>query len=225
MLQFRNPIDIGSVYWSANLIISQASVIVCTILYNAYFEGGAEADLGSTANNATSTNSTADSATKFTEEQLKASVGSLFAVFIISFTLFMVKIERKYVKTFFATETAHAKVKRNFVEGKDDFAKSQIFRRQKRQWMSIRPQVGEWLDQNWDIWEREQPDWFNEVFIESVDDDIMPARVLARLKEEAEGGLRRRSSFMERVSGRHVTDTEEEEKGSDSDSSVGEEED
>ena len=83
-MQFRNPIDIGSVYWSANLIISQASVIVCTILYNAYFEGGAEADLSTTANNATPTNSTADSATKFAEDQLKASVGSLLTISLIS---------------------------------------------------------------------------------------------------------------------------------------------
>ena len=36
--------------------------------------------------------------------------------------------------------------------------------------------------------EREKPDWFNAIFVESVDDDIMPTRVLARLKQEAEGG-------------------------------------
>ena len=40
------------------------------------------------------------------------------------------------------------------------------------------------------------------IFIDSVDDDILPARVLVRLKQEAEGGERRRSSFMERVSAR-----------------------
>ena len=65
---------------------------------------------------------------------------------------------------------------------------------------SIRGEVAEWLDANWDRWERDKADWFNTVFIESVDGDIMPARVLSRLKQEAEGGARRRSSFMERVS-------------------------
>ena len=82
--------------------------------------------------------------------------------------------------------------------------------------MSIRGEVAEWLDQNWDRWERDRPDWFNAVFIESVDDDIMPARVLARLKEEAEGGKRRRSSLMEQLS---VRVKEAEEEGGDSESS------
>ena len=217
LLQFRNPIDIGGLYWSTNLILSQASVIMCTILYNTYFEGGAEADLGTTANNATSTDSTVSTATKLTEEQLKASVGSLITVFFVSFTLFMLKIERKYVWTFFSPETGHAKVKRLFRTGKDDFEKSQILRRQKRLWTSIRPQVAEWLDANWDRWERRKPDWFNSVFIESVDDDIMPARVLARLKQEAEGGVRRRSSLMERMSAR--AEEPEDEQGSESDGS------
>ena len=110
-----------------------------------------------------------------------------------------------------------------FRTGKNDFEKSQIVTNNKRQWTSIRGEVAEWLDQNWDKWERDKPDWFNALFIASVDDDIMPARVLARLKQEAEGGKRRRSSFMERVSVR-VQEEENEKEGSDSDGSVGEEE-
>ena len=39
-------------------------------------------------------------------------------------------------------------------------------------------------------------------FIDSVDDDIMPTRVLARLKNEAENGERRRSSVLKRISER-----------------------
>ena len=162
--------------------------------------------------------------TKLTEEQLQMGVGTLFAIFAISFGLFIAKIERKYVKTFFSTEAGHARTKRFFLEGEDDFTKGQVLTNNRYQWTSIRPQVGEWLDANWDKWERDKPDWFNELFVESVDDDIMPARVLARLKQEAEGGARRRSSFMERVSGRLVEEDEEEEGQEDSDSSGGEDE-
>ena len=97
-------------------------------------------------------------------------------------------------------------ISRNFFKNK-----KKILTKNRYQWTSIRPQVAEWLDENWDKWERENPDWFNGVFIASVDDDIMPARVLARLKQEAEGGERRRSSFMERVSAR----AEEPEDGAD----------
>ena len=222
----RNAYDMGGLYWSANLILSQASVAACAFLYNLYYEEDiAEADLGTSPHNETSPNSTAGTAIKLSEEQLKGSLGSLFTIFLISFILFMLKIERKYVKTFFSTQTGKARAMRNFQEGSNasDYSKSLIFQCSKYQWMSIRPQVAQWLDQNWDEWEREKPEWFNALFIDSVDDDIMPARVLARLKQEADGGIRRRSSLMERMSARMVKD-QEEERGSDSDSSGGEEE-
>ena len=224
MLQFRNAFDIGGLYWCINLILSQASVVACALLYHLYYEeDNAGADLATIPHNET-TNSTGSAAVKLSEEHLKASVGSLISIFLISFTLFVLKIERKYLWTFFSTETGHAKAKRLHRTGKNDFEKSLIVGNNKRQWMSIRGEVAEWLDQNWDRWERDKPDWFNAVFIDKVDDDIMPARVLARLKQEAEGGERRRSSFVERLSVRERV-AGEEERGSESDSSGGEEED
>ena len=223
MIQNRNAFDLGGLYWNANLILSQASVVACALLYHLYYEDdAADANLyPETFRNATSTNSTVAAPTKLTEEQLKTSVGILFTIFLISFTLFMLKIERKYLWTFFSAETAHGKAKRLFKTGKNGFEKSLITTNNKRLWMSIRGEVAEWLDQNWDRWERDKPDWFNALFIDQVDDDIMPARVLARLKQEAEGGVRRRSSFMERVSVR-VQEEENEKEESDSDSSGGE---
>ena len=202
MLQLRNAIDFGGFYWSTNLILSQASVVTCAVLYHFYYEEDiAEADLDAIYQSKTSTNSTG---TKLTEEQLQASVGSLLTIFVVSFTLFMVKIDRKYVKTFYSPETGHLKAKRYFLQGKDEFVKSQIFKRNKYQWMTIRGKVAEWLEENWDKWERDKPEWFSTLFISRIDDDIMPARVLERLKQEAEGGVRRRSSFMERVSLREI---------------------
>ena len=119
-------------------------------------------------------------------------------------------MDRRDVKTFCSTETGHALAKRYFLEGKDDFTKSQVLGCNRYQWTSIRPQVAEWLDSNWDKWERDEPDWFNAVFIDSIDDDIMPARVLAQEKINA-GGERRRSSLLERMSIRAIEDGSEEE--------------
>ena len=214
MIQFRNAFNLGGLYWSANLILSQASVVACGVLYHLHYEDDlSESELGAiTLLNGTSTNSTA---TKITETQLKTSVVGLFGISLVSFTLFMLKIERKYVKTFFTTETAHTKSKSQFLKGENDYRRSLIFGNNKRLWMSIRPQVGEWLDANWDKWERDKPEWFNALFLDKVDDDIMPARVLARLKQEAEGGVRRRSSLLDRMSVRleeeKVVEDEEEE--------------
>ena len=200
MLHLRHPFQIGGLYFTLNLVMSQASVVVCAYLYVAYYQeedtNGTQSD-SAALHNVTVANSTA---TKFTEEQLQMSVGTLFAVFVVSSGLFIAKMDHRFVKTFFSTETGHAWAKRFFLEGEDDFIKSQVLTCNQYQWTSIRPQVAEWLDANWDKWERDKPDWFNDLFVDSVDDDIMPARVLARLKQEAEGGERRRSSFMERVS-------------------------
>ena len=213
MIQNRNAFDLGGLYFSANLIMSQTSVIVCALLYHSYYKDDvAYEDDAAEVTDVLSTNGTA---TKLTEEQLKTSVGILFTIFLTSFSLFMLKIERKYVKTFFTTETAHTKSKNQFLKGENDYRRSLIFGNNKRQWMSIRGHVAEWLDANWDRWEREKPDWFNAIFIGSVDDDIMPARVLARLKQEADGGERRRSSFMERVSARAEEPAYEQGKGAD----------
>ena len=211
-----------------NLILSQASVVACALLYHIYLEEGNTAtdpDV-TTFSNETPTNRTNNATAifaKLSEEELKASVGGLFTTFLISFALFIFMIERKYVTTFFSVETGHSKAKRLFRTGKTDFEKSIITTNNKRLWMSIRGEVAEWLDQNWDRWEREKPDWFNAVFIASVDDDIMPARVLARLKQEEEGGVRRRSSFMERISMRAQEKTSEGDEGggSDDDSNSG----
>ena len=228
LLQTRNAFDLGGLYWSTNLFLSQASVVACTLFYHIYYDKEGTPDEQpnlTTSLNDTLSNSTARAVTRLSEEQLKSGVGGLFAIFLTSFILFIVKIDRKYVKTFSSSETGHAKAKRYFLQGKDDYTKSQVLTTNKFQWSSIRPQVAQWLDQNWDRWEREKPDWFNAVFIDRVDDDIMPARVLARLKQEAEGGVRRRSSFVQRMSARDQENGEEEERGSDSDSSGREEED
>ena len=179
--------------------MSQASVFVCAYLYLAFYEEDVnETEPDIAADNLSVVNATA---TKLTQEQLQMSVGILFAIFGGSFALFLAKIERKYVKTFFSTETGHARAKRFFLEGKDDYTKTRILKFCRYQWTSIRPQVAEWLDSNWDKWEREKPDWFNVVFIASIDDDIMPARALVKEKLKAEGGSRRRSSFMETLGG------------------------
>jgi hypothetical protein len=188
-------------YFSANLVLSQAFVVACALLYQFYYEeGSAEAQPHLISpSNATLTNSTG-TGKKLTEEQLRVSVGGLLATFLFSFTLFMVKIDRKYVKTLFSTETGHGKAKRLFLTEKTDFEKAQIFTCQKRQWTSIRGEVAEWLDANWDRWERDKPDWFNSVFIASVDDDIMPKRALAAENQKAGVGSRRRSSLLDHIS-------------------------
>jgi len=62
-----------------------------------------------------------------------------------------------------------------------------------RLWQSIRPQVCEWLKENWPRWVEEKPEWFTPVFISKVDDDLLPPEVLVQQNQIGCGSRRRRS--------------------------------
>jgi hypothetical protein len=54
--------------------------------------------------------------------------------------------------------------------------------------------------ENWDTWEAEKPIWFDDVWLSYVDDDMMPAEALKRLRQKG-GGTRRRSSLGDAIGG------------------------
>ena len=118
--------------------------------------------------------SSEDGPLRLSGSQIRLGLGTLVLTFLLSFGLFLVKIDRKYVVTFFTWQTGHGRAKQYFLHGSNDLTKSVVLQCQQRQWASIRPKVAEWLDANWERWERDKPPWFNAVFIHSVDDDIMP---------------------------------------------------
>jgi hypothetical protein len=52
--------------------------------------------------------------------------------------------------------------------------------------------------ENWERWEEEQPDWFNDTFRASVDNDMIPPASLVRMNG---GSQRRRSSLGDLLGG------------------------
>jgi hypothetical protein len=109
-----------------------------------------------------------------------------------------------YIATFFSTQTGVGWVQASFVNGDSDEQKTRVLRKNRRMWWSIRGDVREWTLENWERWEEEQPEWFNDNFRASIDDDMIPPASLRKLKgQDVE---RRRSSFGEQLglgSGRH----------------------
>ena len=108
--------------------------------------------------------------------------------------VFLSFIKKKYIGTFFSTQTGNEWVQSLFLEGATDQIKAGILNRNPHCWKSIRPQVRVWLLENWERWEDEKQEWFDEVFMSWVDDDMMPPEVLMRLRQKG-GGSRRRSSI------------------------------
>jgi len=107
-----------------------------------------------------------------------------------------------YRKTFFSLQTGNEWAQSRFLnEENSDETRATIIARNRHLWQSIRPQVREWFKENWPRWIEEKPEWFNQVFISNVDDDLLPPEVLM-LQNLMGGGERRRSSIADGVRSR-----------------------
>jgi hypothetical protein len=130
-------------------------------------------------------------------------VGGLSGLGVSFFACFLLLMKRKYVSTFFSTETGYAWVQSYFVSGQTDEVKKRIFEHNKRQWLSIRDDVKAWTMENWERWEEETPEWFTDAWKSGVDDDMIPPASVQKLK--GGGGERRRSSIGDLLGGTKVT--------------------
>jgi hypothetical protein len=118
-------------------------------------------------------------------------VGSLSGAFVSFFGASLLLMKRKYVATFFSLQSGHAWAKEKFIKGDTDELKAWTLGCNKKQWQSIRDDVKAWTMENWERWEEEKPEFFNDAFKASVDDDMIPAASLRKLNG---AGGRRRSS-------------------------------
>ena len=75
----------------------------------------------------------------------------------------------------------------------------------RRYWRSIEDEIRKFLAEKWTAWEQEKPKWFDNAWIASVHDDMLPERALA---ERRRGG-RRRSSIAEVMFGANEDEEEE----------------
>ena len=119
-------------------------------------------------------------------------VGGLSGLGISFFACFLLLMKPAYRSTFISTQTGHDWVKEKFIHGDTDESKAWTLGCNKKQWLSIRPDVKAWTLENWERWEEERPEWFNNEFKGKLDDDMIPVESLRRMNE---GGGRRRSSL------------------------------
>ena len=132
-------------------------------------------------------------------------VASLVGAFVGFAFLFLLLINSKYRRTFYSTQTSKEWVCRKFTrEGATDANRMQIHTLRRAKWKHIREEVKEWTLANWERIEAESPEWFNAALIAQVDDDMIPAATLRKMKMSG-GGSRRRSSMSQRLMGEGST--------------------
>jgi hypothetical protein len=116
------------------------------------------------------------------EAKLEAStlyivVGALAVVWAVSFGVLLLTMERKYVWTFFSTETGGEFIMNQFLANAgNDELQARIFYYNQALWRPIRPQVEAWLRSGISIWKKEKLAWFTDALRGSIPTDMLPPR-------------------------------------------------
>jgi hypothetical protein len=167
-LHFRNPYELGGIYFSYNLVMSQLSMVTVTYLYNEFAK---------------------DDDVKRSRGFLRWFTGSVIVIWILTFTYFLTRVAHPdHRRTFWSTRTGWKKTEDNFrkYEG-DDAMRLKIFTNSTRMWSHIKGEVMDWTKSNWERWSTEKPAWFTPLLISGVPDDFIPLQYLVKL-----GGARER---------------------------------
>ena len=180
LLQGRHSFEEGGLYFCISILISHASCFVAAYLY--IKDRASSASLQQE---------------KFGAVELWAVLSGVEGLFLLSFTFFLLKINRKYVKTFFSTMTGKQFCVVNFHNATNDVSKIEVFDQHPSYYASIRDEVKTWVGENWERWSQEKPAWFTARVISTIPDDMIPTTALNKLKM----GGRRRSSAGELLLG------------------------
>ena len=108
-------------------------------------------------------------------------VGGLSAGWGFFFMAFLMLMKKGFRSTFFSTQTGYQWTMSLFLEGRHDSTKRRVLVHNKRHWAAIRDDVKAWTLENWERWEEEKPEFFNDAFKATVDDDMIPAASLRKL--------------------------------------------
>jgi hypothetical protein len=171
IVQFRASGELGGIYWSFSMLTAVAVPFVAE-----YFLGMASVTVA------------------MAEGTASRIVGSLSGAWLFFFVLFLFLMNKEYRWTFFSFETGNEWAVSFFLKGDTDAKRVKPLRLNKNKWKKIRPQMKEFVLDNWERWEGEQPEWFTQVWKASIDDDMLPAAELRKQKLVG-GGQWRRSSL------------------------------
>jgi len=117
-------------------------------------------------------------------------VGTLSAAWLATFGVILLTMNQKYRGTFLSTKTSKQTTMDYFLKGEDDATKMIVFEDNKLMWVSIYPQVKDFVFANWSRWAEEKPDFFTANFIARVPPDMIPAAAQNEAKQVRENARR-----------------------------------
>jgi hypothetical protein len=180
-VQFRHPFELGGLYYTLNAVLGQ-EIPIRQAPWPCDRPCDIRGSIGATVQVAAFGSVALYVAYYVGEARLEAStlyivVGALAAVWAVSLGVLLLTMKRKYMKTFFSTDTGGEFVMNHFLDNAgDDEIQAEIFCNNQEQWRPIRPQVEAWLRARFKIWKREKPAWFTEALRRSIPTDMLPPR-------------------------------------------------
>ena len=157
----RHPQEVGGLYFSLSLPLSQMVLWVGILLYD-----GNEDGLSTKGNKA------------FSSAEL-FNLGRILSIaWVASIVIIVVKCKKEYRRTFFSTATAKKYQKDTWdwqknQTGLDEKAIAGIFKCHPDTYKHFDNEVREWLGDNWERWQREKPECFTKKLIASIPESVM----------------------------------------------------
>jgi hypothetical protein len=124
-----------------------------------------------------------------------------WALCMVSLVVFLSKIRREFIATFFSRVTGKDFSCRCFLDATSDAARVKVFSRHPSYYADIKENVAKWLEEGWESWLEDPPPWFTARFVAKIPDDMLPPEALKVLNR---AGRRKSSMFAVAIGAQQV---------------------
>ncbi len=154
IIQMRHPNEMGGLYWTCSGVIGIAALIFSV----AVFERSEKSD----------TNLLHD-------ETLWTMAISLALIWLLSFSLLLLRMEKKYRLTFFSCQTGCSINQAYFTNGRNDEEKAIVLTINPLKWKhAIGQKVEDWVRQSYPRWQKERPSWLTDTLRAKIPIEFLP---------------------------------------------------
>jgi hypothetical protein len=169
LMQARHPYELGGLYYTVNLLVTQ---IVTACVAKTYVDQK-WGDIRPTV--------------------VYSVTGISFVVLVVSFVVLLLTMEPKYRRTFLGADSAIDYTRNLFNEvGASDVQKARVVTNHSSYWKPLEDDIKVFFKERWSVWKHEKPGWFDSAFIAQIDDTLLPVERTAK-QIEFRNNLRRKS--------------------------------
>jgi hypothetical protein len=153
LLNARVATEMGGIYFSVNMVLNHLRCWIAAAIFVHVRERGG----GNRGDEQTSES--------LDTRSIYTLIGGFQLLWLASVVLFLFKIKRSYIKSFYSLETGRQFIHNKFLKNTDDEKRMEIVRDHVDLWVDIRDDVKRYSLANWNRWETEKPAWFDDKFI------------------------------------------------------------